>query len=66
MVISKNNYEIELLGKACTIIMLLSIGILTGGNSAKNCSLSLRIWRMGHIFFIALKILIHWPASFFT
>ncbi len=65
--IPDSNYKIELLRETSTIIMLISVGILVGRNAIQKLVLFLYAFGVWDIFFyIALKLLIRWPASLFT
>jgi hypothetical protein len=57
----------ELLREFATLIMLLTIGILAGKNFAQRFVFflySFAIWDL--FYYIFLKYLLNWPASFFT
>jgi len=58
---------IEFLREAATIIMLASIGIIGGRNTAQRFSLFIYSFAVWDIFYyLFLKIFDHWPASLFT
>ena len=60
-------FRIELIRELSTLIMLLSIGILTGRNALLRFAWFLYAFAIWDIFYyIALKILIGWPPSLLT
>ncbi len=57
----------EFLREAATIIMLLSIGLLTGKTAALKFAFFIYCFAIWDIFYyVFLKILLNWPASLFT
>jgi hypothetical protein len=57
----------ELLREAATLLMLLSVGVLTGRTAAQRFSFaiySFAVWDLGYYLF--LKLLLDWPASLLT
>ena len=58
---------VEVLREACTIIMLLSIGMITGRNRVERLSyfiFSFAIWDI--FYYIFLYVFLGWPQSVFT
>ena len=67
VVIPHDNYGIELIRETATMIMLVSIGVLTGKNAVQRIAFFLYAFGIWDIFFyIGLKSLINWPPSLFT
>lgn len=67
VVIPQGNYGIELIRETATIIMLVSIGMLTGKNAIQRWAYFLYAFGVWDIFFyIGLKSLINWPPSLLT
>ncbi len=68
MVVTSNLIlKTELLRELATLIMLLTIGWLTGKNAAQRFVFflySFAIWDL--FYYVFLKILLNWPASVFT
>jgi len=65
--IPPNIFTIELVRELTTLIMLVCIGILAGRTPIEKFSWFLFTFGVWDIFYyIALKILINWPASLFT
>ena len=59
--------DVEFLREAATIVMLLSIGIIAGKNTAQRFSFfiySFAVWDI--CYYIFLKLFVDWPPSFFT
>jgi hypothetical protein len=57
----------ELIREAATLVMLGSIGILAGRNTAQRFSFfiySFAVWDL--FYYVFLKIILDWPESFFT
>src|SRR5690349_1048470 len=58
---------VELLREAATIVMLVSIGIIAGRNTAQRFSFFIYSFAVWDIFYyIFLKVFVDWPPSFFT
>jgi len=57
----------ELLREASTIVMLITVSVLAGKNARQKFALFLYSFAIWDIFYyVFLKVLIHWPESFFT
>ena len=57
----------ELLREAATLLMLLSVGVLTGRTAVQRFSFaiySFAVWDLGY--YVFLKLLLDWPASLLT
>lgn len=60
-------FRIEIIRELSTLLMLVTVGILAGKNSNQRFTWFLYAFGVWDIFYyIALKILISWPASLFT
>lgn len=60
-------FRIELIREISTLIMLLSVGILTGRNAIQRFAWFLYAFAIWDLFYyIALKLVIGWPPSLFT
>jgi hypothetical protein len=58
---------VEVYREAATIIMLLAIGLLTGRNTSQKFAIFLFCFAVWDIFYyVFLKALLGWPASFLT
>lgn len=65
--ISPQMISVEWLREAATIIMLISIGMIAGKNSLQRFSYFLYTFAVWDLFYyVLLKLLLNWPASFFT
>lgn len=65
--INPNIAQIEFLREAATIIMLVSIGILTGKTTSQKFAFFIYIFAIWDIcYYIFLKLFINWPSSFYT
>jgi len=58
---------IELLREAATVVMLLGVGVLAGRSLPQRFAFFIMAFAIWDIFYyLFLKVLIDWPASFFT
>lgn len=58
---------VEFLREAATIIMLLGVSILAGKNKYQRSAfflIAFAVWDL--IYYVALKVVLDWPSSFFT
>lgn len=59
--------SIELLREACTIIILLSIGIVAGKNTPQRLAVFLALFAIWDLtYYLFLKIFLDWPSSWMT
>ena len=66
-ILSPELISIEWIREISTLIMLATVGIITGRNNLQRLLYTLFAWGVWDIFYyVALKLLIGWPASFLT
>ena len=67
MIIPDSTLRIEILREFCTLVMLLSISFIAGKNKLEIFSYFLFTFALWDIsYYIGLKLILNWPASFFT
>ena len=66
-IISNDVLQVEILREFCTLVMLISIALIAGKNRLQVFSYFLfcfAVWDI--IYYAGLKLILNWPASFFT
>jgi hypothetical protein len=66
-IIPDSTLRVEILRELCTLIMLLSLSFIAGKNKLQIFSyflFSFAVWDIAY--YIGLKLILNWPASFFT
>ena len=67
IIIPDSTLRIEILREFCTLVMLLSISFIAGKNKLEIFSYFLFTFALWDIsYYIGLKLILNWPASFFT
>ena len=67
MIIPDSTLRVEILREFCTLIMLLSLAFIAAKNKLQVFSyflFSFAVWDI--TYYIGLKLILNWPASFFT
>lgn len=65
--LSLQMFFVECLREICTIVMLISVGIITGKNYLQKFSYFIYTFAIWDIFYyVGLKLLLNWPPSFLT